>query len=297
MAASVGALIPTRNPGTSLGRCLAPLMESACVTSVLVVDSASSDGTRALARRAGADVIEIDLTEFNHGATRELGRNRLGTEVVVMLSQDAVARSGADVDALVAPVVDGEVAAAYGRQVPRAHAGAIERFSREFSYPATGNVRALADAPRYGAALTFCSNAFAAYRNARLDAVGGFPRTPAHEDAIATARLLRAGDRVAYVADAVVEHSHPPHLDAEFRRYYEGGLARGLFRDELAIGGSRHGSLGRSYATLLLSRLWATDRRALPAAVAQVGVRWLAYRLGGLVAARRRMSPGVSGRA
>lgn len=288
MPASVGAIVPTRNAGPTLARCLDPLMACEAVGSVLVVDSESHDDTVRVAHRAGADVLRIAAGEFNHGMTRELGRKRLDSDVVVMVSQDAYVRSPVDVATLVAPVADGEVAVAYGRQIPRATAGSLERFGRAFSYPDTGNVRGLADASRYGAALTFCSNAFAAYRNERLDAVGGFPRTPAHEDAIAAARLLRAGDRIAYVAEAVAEHSHPPRLRTEFHRYFNGGLARTQFRDDLAVAGGRHGTLGREYAAALLAHLWRTDRRALPAAIAQIGTRWLAYRLGGLAALRRR---------
>ncbi|MGI9540101.1 MAG: glycosyltransferase family 2 protein, partial [Miltoncostaeaceae bacterium] len=65
--------------------------------SVLVVDSESGDDTVRMAHRAGAEVLSIAAGDFNHGATRELARKRLGSDVVVMVSQDAYARSAADV--------------------------------------------------------------------------------------------------------------------------------------------------------------------------------------------------------
>ena len=70
------------------------------------------------------------------------------------------------------------------------------------------------------------SNAFAAYRRAALAEIGWFgERQLVCEDVSAAARLLRAGHRVRYVADAVVVHAHRSGFVDELRRYFDIGAA------------------------------------------------------------------------
>ena len=54
-----------------------------------MVDSGSSDGSVAIARAAGADLIEIAPEEFGHGRTRNLGAERTSGELICFLTQDA----------------------------------------------------------------------------------------------------------------------------------------------------------------------------------------------------------------
>jgi rhamnosyltransferase len=241
-----------------------------------VVDSSSDDGTAEEAERLGAETLVIPRREFNHGATRELARRSLGTDIVVMVSADAYAR---DVDALgklVAPVASGEVAVSYGRQIARPGAGTFEVFLRTFNYPPESNVRRVEDAPKYGAALSFCSDVFAAWKQEDLDEIGGFRPTLFHEDAIAAALLLKAGHRIAYVADAVVEHSHSYNLAGDFRRYFDAGYARTKYAQELSFSGT-HAALGARYARSLLAELARSRPWLIPYAVAHIGVKGAGY--------------------
>ncbi|BBM05676.1 hypothetical protein HAALTHF_27910n [Vreelandella aquamarina] len=69
------------------------------------------------------------------------------------------------------------------------------------------------------------SNSFAAYRREALLAAGGFPEgTILSEDMMAGARLLQQGWKLAYCADACVQHSHNYTLAAEFKRYFDIGV-------------------------------------------------------------------------
>jgi rhamnosyltransferase len=261
-----------------LRRVIGPLIDSPVRPRVLVLDSSSSDGTIEQASALGAETIVIPLHEFDHGATRERARHELATEIVVMVSQDAYPRPEA-LERLIAPIVNGEAALAYGRQLPRLGAGPIESFTREFNYPEESHTRDLRDAPRFGNYLVFCSNAFAAYRNTALDEIGGFTPTLSHEDAIAAARLLCAGHRIAYAADALVEHSHRSTLASEFRRSFDAGYAREQHRATLAIAAAET-ERGRIYATKLLAALASRDPSLVPYGVAHLASKWLGYFLG-----------------
>ncbi len=278
-ADSVGVVVPTYKGRRHLSRCLGPLLESPLRPRILVVDSSSGDGTVEEAERLGAETLVVPRHEFNHGGTRELARRRLGTDIVVMVTQDAYAEDEQTLGRLVSPLVAGDAAVAYGRQVPRPGAGTFETFLRTFNYPPQSNIRALADAPRYGAGLFFCSNAFAAWRQHALDEIGGFRTTLSHEDAIAAALLLKAGHRIAYVAEAVVEHSHPYSLIGDFRRYFDAGYARTEYARELSFAGP-HAALGARYASTLLSEIAHSQPWALPYAAAHIAVKGAGYVVG-----------------
>src|SRR5581483_11305255 len=125
---SVGVAVLTYRSRAHLERCLRPLFRSRSRPRVLVVDSSSCDGTLELASALGAETLSIPREEFNHGGTRNLARQHLGTEVVVMMTPDAYVRDEGALDTLVAPIIAGEATIAYGRQVPRPKAGFFETF-------------------------------------------------------------------------------------------------------------------------------------------------------------------------
>ncbi|PRY24229.1 GT2 family glycosyltransferase [Aliiruegeria haliotis] len=72
----VGGVVIGRNEGERLERCLASLGNA--VESVVYVDSGSSDDSVAIARRLGADVVELDAgTPFTAARARNAGVDRL----------------------------------------------------------------------------------------------------------------------------------------------------------------------------------------------------------------------------
>jgi rhamnosyltransferase len=272
----IGVVVPTYQAVDHLSRCLPPLLASPLRPRILVVDSSSSDGTVAEAQRLGVEALVVPRREFNHGTTREWARQQLATEVVVMLTQDARARDEHALGRLVEPLLAGEAVVSYGRQVPRAGAGMFETLLRSFNYPDESNTRGLEDVPRFGAGVFFCSNAFAAWSQTALDEIGGFRPTLSHEDAIAAALLVKAGHRIAYVADAVVEHSHPYSLLGDFKRYFDAGYARTQYARELAFAGA-HVSLGARYARTVMTEVSRSRPWLIPYAAAHIAVKGLGY--------------------
>ena len=279
MAGEVGVAIVTHAARHHLDHCLPPLLASPLRPRVLVVNSSSTDGTVERARELGAETLVIPRRQFNHGTTRELARRTLGTPVVVMLTPDAYARDEGFLGRLTEPVRAGVAAVAYGRQVARDGAGLIERLGRDFNYPATSQLRSLADWQRYGSYTHFCSNACAAWSNAALDGIGGFRATLVSEETIAVAELLDRGHRIAYVADAVVRHSHRYGLADEFRRHFDIGWTRAR-HDRLLLAREPDEVRGRRFAGLLLRTVAEEQPALLPMAAASLAARWLGYRAG-----------------
>jgi rhamnosyltransferase len=276
---TVGVAILTYNAGADIYSCLLSIHDNATIYRCLILDSNSTDGTLALAKQFGADIYSIKKSDFNHGVTRELARKLLGTDIVVMLTQDAFVTGPESIAALVAPLLDGRADVAYGRQLPKPGADIFESFPREFNYPAQSQIRRLSDAPKLGAFTFFCSDSFAAYKQSSLDAIGGFPTVLTNEDYFAVARILENGGAIAYVAEATVLHSHRYTLKQEFQRYFDTGYVRGERPWVQQLVGNAEGH-GASMVKALFLRLLKTQPWLIPYAILQVGAKWLGYRIG-----------------
>ena len=150
MQPTIGILIPTFQGAKHLPRCLPPLLQSPMKPRVLVIDSSSKDGTADLAASMGAEVEVIPQRAFNHGATREYGRNLLNTQIIVMMTQDAYPVSTEMVGYLTAPLLNGQASLSYGRQLPHQDADFIAAFARQFNYPPEGHVRSIERMDEYG---------------------------------------------------------------------------------------------------------------------------------------------------
>ena len=278
--ASVGVVVLTHQAKEHLQHSLPHIIHSPVKPRVLVVNSSSRDGTVELAQQMGAETLVIPRQELNHGLTRERARKHLDTEIVVMMTPDAYPTDAGTLARLIAPVVQGRAAAAYGRQIPHDGADIFEAFPRYFNYPATSHIRSLNDLPHRGVYTFFFSDTFAAYSSRALDDLGGFPAVLTWEDAITAARLLRRGHRVAYVADAVVKHSHRYGLKAEFRRFFDAGYVRRVHKDVFSAPETDHGR-GWLFFRKLVRELYRTGSAHLvPYAVLQTGVKLAGYRMG-----------------
>jgi rhamnosyltransferase len=286
-------VIPTLNACRMLeGMLDAVRRQTAQPCEVLAVDSESGDGTPELCRRAGWRVHPIAAASFDHGATRNLGAGLADAqaEIVLFLTQDAIPARPDAFARLIEAFADPQVAVAYGRQLPRRQAGAMERHARLFNYPSESAVKRLPEARALGIKAVFVSNSFAAYRRSALAALGGFP-APAimGEDQVFAARALLGGWSVAYVAQAEVVHSHGYTPLQEFRRYFDIGVYHAAF----PVIGHEFGGVDGEGAHFVRSEVGYLARHA-PHLAAAAPVWWaakyLGYRLG---RAAQRLPRGV----
>ncbi len=276
---SIGVIVVTHCAREHLEHCLPPLFRSPLRPRVLVVNSSSGDGTVELAQSLGAETLTVARPAFNHGLTRELARRQLGTGIIVMLSPDAYPRQEDFIERLTEPLRQGRAAVAYGRQVAGGDASFLEQVGREFNYPAASHIRGAADWPEHGSYLRFCSNACAAWSNAALDRIGGFKPTLVSEETIAVAELLARGERIAYVAEAEVEHCHSYDVADAFRRQFDIGYSRRIY-DWLLLAGEGDEPRGRRFAAAVLRRARREAPTELPGIVAHLAASLLGYRVG-----------------
>ncbi|MHB8416109.1 MAG: glycosyltransferase family 2 protein [Acidiferrobacteraceae bacterium] len=266
MRTTTALIIPTRNSMPYLDEMMAALETQTLVPDeILIVDTASTDGSAERWATWGARVANIPVKEFNHGGTRKKASRLVTSDVLIYMTQDAIP---ADNNALLhlkdALVSAHDIGMAYGRQLPSLNAGLLARQSRIFNYPAQSRTKRISDAPELGIKTCFSSNAFCAYRRDALEAVGGFPENViGTEDAHVAGRMLLANYAVRYEAEACVRHSHEYSIFDEFRRYFDIGVFYG--REQWirrSFGKARDD--GRRYVTAEVRAVLANEWWRLP---------------------------------
>ncbi len=222
-----GLIVPTLNAGSEWIGWLDAFDDQSCKPDkLLVIDSSSTDKTVSLAKGYGFTVDIIRRHEFDHGGTRQNGLSFLdGVDVAVFLTQDAVLSDVDSICKIIEPFHDSRVAAVCGRQLPRKEATPIEAHARLYNYSSESFNRSIKDVDQFGLKTAFISNSFSAYRISALNEVGGFPENVIFgEDMYVAAKLLKAGYKIAYAADACVYHSHDYSFWQEFKRYFDMGV-------------------------------------------------------------------------
>ena len=281
----VSILIPTYNAGPSFPTLLDVLnRQELRLFEIIVVDSSSTDHTVAIAKSYGFRTHIIPKHKFDHGATRtEMGKLANG-DILVYLTQDALPVNEFTVPTLLSKFLDDErIGAAFGRQIPHHDATPFAQHLRAFNYPAVSHTRAIHDCPQYGMKTFFCSNSFAAYKRKALEAVGWFKAgLLMGEDMHVCAKILAQGYHIAYVADAVVYHSHNYSAWQEFKRYFDLGA---FFNKEQWIL-ERYGNANSEGVRFVRSELSFLRKngltRYIPLSLLRNAAKWAGFHLGHL---------------
>jgi glycosyltransferase involved in cell wall biosynthesis len=194
--------IPTLDGAAALERTLAAVRAQTVAAEVVVLDSSSADGTRAVAVRHGAAVHVIPRAAFGHGSARNRLMELTSGERVAFLTQDAVPAHERWLERLLAP----EAELTYGPY--EAPPGAPVPMRREYA-------ELFADPPQ-----TWVSSANLCLSRAAWRRVP-FRDVPYAEDQHLARDLRAAGMRAVYVRDAAVVHGHDYGTADRLRRYFD----------------------------------------------------------------------------
>ena len=185
-------------------------------------------------RYPAVEVSHLTKAEFDHGGTRREGVTKSGADIFLMMTQDALPANAYLVEELI-KTLQGNVAVAYARQLPREDCHVMERYMRNFNYPETSRIKSLKDLKELGIKTYFCSNVCAAYKREIYENVGGFvTHTIFNEDMIYAAAAMKAGYTVAYAADAQVIHSHNYTNRQQFHRNFDLGVSQAQYPEVFA---------------------------------------------------------------
>ncbi len=141
-------------------------------------------------------------------------------------------------------------------------------------------VKSKADIEKFGIKTVFMSNSFAAYRRSVFEELSGFPEhTILAEDMFMAAKMIQAGYKVAYCAEAVVRHSHNYTPREEFQRYFDTGVFHAcspwIQRD---LGGA--GGEGFRFVKSEIQFLLKNAPFWIPRALLTTFAKFLGYKLG-----------------
>jgi len=151
-ANSIAIVIPTLNAGPDFRLLLDGLYSQTIKTAeIIIIDSQSSDNTVETAKDYGCRIIPIKQTEFNHGATRNLGARMADTEFVVFMTQDAIPADQKMLEELIRPFEqDQKTAISFARHIPRETPTGWKAFTENYNYPEQSLRKTKADLPTLG---------------------------------------------------------------------------------------------------------------------------------------------------
>jgi glycosyltransferase involved in cell wall biosynthesis len=185
--------------------------ETSTPVEIVALDSGSTDGTLDVLARRPVRVDHLAGT-FSFGRALNHGAALARAPVVVYLSAHCPPVGRRWLASLIAPFDDPTVVATFGRQVPLDDRNPIEQITQARLFP---------DRPPPGVAF---SNANAAVRRSAVLARPFDDEIPAAEDLLWAAGVVGA-ERIVYVPDAAVRHSHPMTFREWRYRFYINGLA------------------------------------------------------------------------
>ncbi len=252
---TVDVIIPTYKPGKKFIRQQRMLQKQTYpINRIIIVNTEAEFLDRSLVEDyANVSVRDISSSEFDHGATRNLGVSLSTADYFLLMTDDAIPKDEKLVEHLVNMMEGGEsgtgslekesvysygnpipggkkkceIAAVYGRQLATEESSDDEKYSRSFNYPEVSFVKTIEDLPRLGIKTYFESNVCCLYRRDVFEKLKGFPnRTIFNEDMIYCCKMLKAGYASAYCAEAEVLHAHNYNGIQQLRRNFDLGVSQ-----------------------------------------------------------------------
>lgn len=280
---TITIFIPTFNAMEQIGPLLRMFSEiSRPNYKFYFLDSNSTDGTLAAIQDAGFENYHSTTPfQFDHGGTRSAIKNFDYGDIVLYLTQDALPSSFADIDRLISVFSDDGVGAAFGRQIPYQETNLFGKHLRSFNYRDQSYVRDIGDKDLFGIKTAFLSNSFAAYRRSAMEEIDWFKAgLILGEDCYAGAKLLQAGYKLVYNAEAKVFHSHSYTVMEEFKRYFDIGVFHQMENWILDDFGKPEGEGMRYIRSEFDYILDLKAYHLIPEFFARNGMKFLGYKMG-----------------
>lgn len=220
----------------------------------------------------------IKPSEFSHSLTREQEALASDADIIVFATQDIIIKRTDWLQKLIKPIVSGEAAASYSRQICTNNS--IEKYTREKNYPAKSQLKKRDDIDTLGFYTFFFSDASSAVKRDIFVKLNGYDqkRLPTNEDEYFAYKLIMNGYSIKYCADSEVIHSHKYSFRQLFKRYYETGK---FFKMNPDLNNYNVNGAGAGLAVYILKRaLQEKNAAAIFEYIPNMAARYLGMQLG-----------------
>lgn len=224
---TLSVVIPVKNGAATLARCLQSIRsQSMPPDEIIVIDSASEDESKGIARQFGARIIDIRPEEFDHGLTRNLGVQHATGDLVYLTVQDAWIADPDLFARMAGHFTDPEVMAVTGHQaVPHEKDKNPVRWYHRYSacqtevrqLPEGTQLKDLSQAEQMK--LISWDNVVAMYRKQALTTLP-FVQTEMSEDWMWSFQALQRGWKLLRDSSLVVYHYHHQTMQYVFNTTY-----------------------------------------------------------------------------
>ena len=227
MAPYISIIIPARNEEKHLNRLLKAVFEN--ITDfdyeVIVVDTESTDNTRAIARRYPVLLTEISSARFSHGRARNLGASNAKGELLVFINADAYPVGKHWLNDIAEIFKDKSVSAVYARQIPSIESSPFEKFFLNYIYPKKAMIRKGIDINNCSLEDIFFSTVNSAIRKIDWQNCKFNEDLILSEDQEWSKRMLLNKKKILYDPEIQVVHSHNYGLKEFIRRNFISGMS------------------------------------------------------------------------
>lgn len=239
------------NEERHIGRLLSGLMAQRGVDlDLILVDSGSTDATVSIASRFPVRILRIEPDAFSFGSSLNLGCDEARGDYIVIASAHVYPLYTDWIAHLVSGLRDARCALVYGKQ-RGTHAS---KFSERQIFRTWFPDESVQEQPH-----AFCNNANAAIKSSIWQEFQYDPLLPGLEDIDWARRVMSAGYKIAYCAEAEIIHIHDETYREIFNRYRREAIAMKTIYPE-----ERHFTLidlARLFITNVLSDVIAAFRQ------------------------------------
>jgi len=183
---------------------------------VVIVDSGSTDDTVKIAEAYNAKITTINKKDFTFGRSLNIGCEFSKGEYLIFISGHCIPANVDWLKNLVQPIINGECAYSYGRQIGRGSTKYSEHqvFSKYF--PLKSSI------PSKG---FFCNNANSAISRSAWEKFKFDESLTGLEDMYLAKNIVESGDFIGYVSTSIVYHVHNETWGQVKNRYEREAIA------------------------------------------------------------------------
>ena len=187
-----------------------------CEIESVLVDSGSTDNTVEIAEKFSCRITHIKKEEFTFGKSLNIGCEFANGDFLLIISGHCIPANERWVENLVKPLINDTITYSYGRQIGRDTTKFSEEQVFDKYFPEHSAI------PQEG---FFCNNANSAIRKDAWKLFQFDEELTGLEDMALAQKLVGAGHKIGYVADAPVYHIHDETWKQVCHRYEREAIA------------------------------------------------------------------------